>query len=634
MEKARWIWAHNQENPDEYCEFISAFNVDKEQSSVSISCDGDYALYINGIEVATNQYGDYPHFKTFDEIDISPFTKQGENKIAVIVWHIGINSSRYLIAQAGVIFEVKSGNEVVCFTSENTLSRISKAYKSGLCKQLTPQIGQSFAYDETKEDNWIFGEGEGFAKSVEVDKTYALNPRPNKKLILTKEYKGAVVYQDGKRVVFDMGEEVVGLCAISFDTENEQDVTVCWSERLEENYTVPRIIRSRDFSFDYKAVKGKNFYRNPFLRLGCRYVELNFLDGYANASASIIRQEYPVQTVKYAFENKNDEDIYNLCLNSLKLCMMEHYVDCPWREQCLYSYDSRNQMLFGYSAFENGNSDYVKSNLLLMSKDNREDNLLEICYPSGTKFPIPSFSLYYALSLREYLDFTNDTEFISSVFDKLTSVLSAFASRIKDGLVTDFDDTCWSFYDWTPSNEGNKAKPSCNGLLSILFVLALNNYAVICQKLGKENVFTAQKEEVVKGIEEKLFDKESGLYKNNANDKIFTALAQAIAVLALDMDKERAEGICKTLIEGSIEKTTLSFKPFVYDALLKTDKKYTSFVLEDMRKVFNKMLDAGSTATWETEDGYKDFDNAGSLCHGWSAIAVHYFPLLGIAKRI
>ena len=137
-----------------------------------------------------------------------------------------------------------------------------------------------------------------------------------------------------------------------------------------------------------------------------------------------------------------------------------------------------------------------------------------------------------------------------------------------------------------------------------------------------------------KAIEEKLFDKESGLYKNNANDKVFTALAQAIAVLALDMDKERAEGICKTLIENKIEKTTLSFKPFVYDALLKTDKKYTSFVLEDMRKVFNKMLDAGSTATWETEDGYKDFDNAGSLCHGWSAIAVHYFPLLGVAKRV
>ena len=34
--------------------------------------------------------------------------------------------------------------------------------------------------------------------------------------------------------------------------------------------------------------------------------------------------------------------------------MMEHYVDTPWREQCLYAFDARNQMLCGYYAFENG----------------------------------------------------------------------------------------------------------------------------------------------------------------------------------------------------------------------------------------------------------------------------------------
>ena len=45
-----------------------------------------------------------------------------------------------------------------------------------------------------------------------------------------------------------------------------------------------------------------------------------------------------------------------ICLNTLKLCMTEHYVDCPRQEQCLYAFDSRNQMLVGYTAFQNAGS--------------------------------------------------------------------------------------------------------------------------------------------------------------------------------------------------------------------------------------------------------------------------------------
>ena len=70
-------------------------------------------------------------------------------------------------------------------------------------------------------------------------------------------------------------------------------------------------------------------------------------------------------------------------------------MDTPWREQCLYVYDLRNQALCGYHAFENGNADYVRANLKLISQDRREDGLLAICYPCGMDLTIPSFSLYY-----------------------------------------------------------------------------------------------------------------------------------------------------------------------------------------------------------------------------------------------
>lgn len=44
------------------------------------------------------------------------------------------------------------------------------------------------------------------------------------------------------------------------------------------------------------------------------------------------------------------------------------------------------------------------------------------------------------------------------------------------------------------------------------------------------------------------------------------------------------------------------------------------------------MLDAGATSFWETELGESDFENAGSLCHGWSSLPIYYFNLL-LSKR-
>lgn len=46
------------------------------------------------------------------------------------------------------------------------------------------------------------------------------------------------------------------------------------------------------------------------------------------------------------------QKIYDTAVRTLKLCIHEPYEDIPWREQSLYCFDSRNQMLCGYYAFQ------------------------------------------------------------------------------------------------------------------------------------------------------------------------------------------------------------------------------------------------------------------------------------------
>ena len=75
-------------------------------------------------------------------------------------------------------------------------------------------------------------------------------------------------------------------------------------------------------------------------------------------------------------------------------------------------------------------------------------------------------------------------------------------------------------------------------------------------------------------------------------------------------------------------------KTFFYDALLKVDGKHSKFILEDIKKDYSYMLSQGATTFWETIKGAEDFNGAGSLCHGWSAMPVYYYnKILGTIEN-
>ena len=108
-EQAKWIWIDSEQGMDEYAEFYAEF-IDKTGRAVCrLSCDGDYTLFINGEYVASNQYGDFEHYKIYDETDLSSHLKKGTNELKILVWHYGEESQRYLPAKAGLIFEIEDG---------------------------------------------------------------------------------------------------------------------------------------------------------------------------------------------------------------------------------------------------------------------------------------------------------------------------------------------------------------------------------------------------------------------------------------------------------------------------------------------------------------------------------------------
>ena len=620
----KWIWVNSLCDTDTYGEFYTEINA-RENCTVKISCDGDYALFVNGNFAASNQYGDFEHYKSYDTVDISPFLKNGKGCVGIVVWHFGKSTQRYKKYSAGLLFEIYENSHLILASDENILSRKSKAYVSGLKKEISSQLGFSYQYDSTKEDGWLFGKGEDFEKSVIVNKVCSLVSRPNKRLQLLNPVYGTEI---GKGV-YDLGREYVGLLTLTVCANEPAKINIAYGEMLENGH-VKRKIGARDFSIDYVAREGKSTHTSYMLRFACRYLEICPVENVKIEKIGIIPQTYPVIEKQVDFLNSQDRKIYDICVNTLKLCMMEHYVDCPWREQCLYAFDSRNQMLCGYYAFEGGNFEYVKSNLVLMSKDKRDDGLMSICYPCGIDLTIPSFSLHYVTSVLEYIVHSGDRDIFKIVSPKLTEIINTFLSNRENGLVCTFEGkNHWNFYDWSDHLEGSlggseSKKP--DALINMLTIMALDSYEKICIFCGEEFIYEGIANSLRTLTKSRFFDTENGVVL--MNDKIKPlSLVNSLAVLSGVVNNSEAKVICSKLANGELSPSSLSTRCFMYDALIKTDeRKYKSFILNDIRKTYAPMIETGTV--WETVIGSTDFDNAGSLCHGWSGMPIYYYNKL------
>lgn len=395
--------------------------------------------------------------------------------------------------------------------------------------------------------------------------------------------------------------------------------------------SVRRLIGGRDFSVEYTLRAGVNENMNPFRRLGLRYLEVSCEEPVEIEFMGICPTDYPVQKIGRQFADPLRQRIYDVSVRTLELCMHEHYEDTPWREQALYAMDSRNQMLCGYYAF--GEFALPRASLLLMSKCRRRDDLLSICFPNADELTIPSFSLHYFTSVYEYTIHSGDRTLIEEIYPKLVSVLNVFIERMQDNCLPNWTDRFhWNFYEWSEGLSGAllKETPPCmDAALNCLFAIALQKMHAISELFGIPSDYLFIAEKVKKAICERFYDGES--VKNSTLDDRKSILVNALAILCDAVEGEAARRLAEKLTDPASGWTpaTLSMVCFLYDALLKVDKeKYRSYILKDIENKYQKMLDAGATSFWETEEGERAFDNAGSLCHAWSSMPVYYYHLL------
>lgn len=633
MENAQWIWLDANGKKDEFGVFYDVFTAAEGRTLVRISCAGDYTLYVNGGMVAFGQYPDFAHYKVYDEIDITPFVRSGENECKIVAWNYGEDFSTHREDGAGLIYEITQLGKVLCFSHEGTACALAPDYVSYGERKITKQLGYSYTYDMRKKDT--VPQTHPAVKVRGFDNLY---PRPVKKLSVEPTALGKCI--DAEKRLYDIGKECSGFLHIRFRAKAGTKIKVAYGEHIVDGQ-VRYAIGDRDFSVDLIASGNADTFLGTFRRLGGRYLQILCDDEVQVEFIGIAETPYPVIKRGYAEGNALRRRIYDTCVRTLELCMHEHYEDTPWREQSLYIMDGRNQMLCGYYAFDN--AEFAAASIALILQGQKENGLFELCFPARVDITIPYFSLILPMALREYYEHTGDKKPLRKAVAPVQKVFGFFESRMGDGLFkTESEQGIWNFYDWAgnldgaffSADENIKVRNEYDSIINCHLSLAYKNFARICSALGRAqqaDKYAAKSEKLNKKIYETFYDTKSGLFRTSDAATEFSELANALAILCGACPKEKRKVIAEKMARGDTDwiKCTLSMNAFKFDAMLLTDSdKYKTAVLDEIDKTYEYMLSKGATSFWETKKGEADFDGAGSLCHGWSAIPVYYYRLL------
>lgn len=606
------IWVPDFEGKDLYADFFAKFNAIGKKTVLKITCDNAFCVCINGKTAAFGNCTDFPEHPEFYEFDITEYCK-AENDITITVHHEGESNQSYCPDEAFLAFEISADGEVLLKSDESILCRVNPNYKSGYCKRVTSQYGFGFYYDAT-------------AKSIKPLIPVIIKGELNavkriaKNEILCARVDAKITEKD-YGVIIELPREEAGLFTIDVESDEEKELVVCFGERLLGGKVLSKV-RDADYSTTVKLKRGRNKFTYPFRRIACKYlatddksVKINYI--------GIRPVNYPVEEVKRKFDDELFQKIYDVGVHTLKCCMHEHYEDCPMREQGLYIFDARNQMLCGYYAFNN--PEFPKSNLILISQGLSKYGLFRLTFPSAVDYPIPFFSLVYPVAVAEYVEHTGDFSITEIVGDKIKTMMNSFKSKIRaNGLIPRFSRPCWNFYEWTKFSDGDDIWIDSDLDNENIYELILNCAYVLavkaCDKLFNTATDTAKTVEAIKKV---FYVKEKGEFKLSTCGDNFSQLGNAIACLAGAGD----EGVIDKLItDKNLIPVTLSSSIYFYDALLLLGDKYKDFVIDDIRKKYSFMLNKGATTFWEVEN--VEDNPCWSLCHGWSAMPVYYLSKL------
>lgn len=463
---AKWI-SHSQDPLSDLtpCWFRRRFSVDDpgQPFVIRVSADQRFKLYVNGTLVATGpQRGDLQHW-FYDELDISPWLKAGENRIEALVWSFG----RY-----APMAQISARLAFIC-------DGPGISTPDGWTAAMTTDRGYGMTDWDGEEVYLVVGPSESVELGLEPepdvipnvigpgkepgsaggDSPWWLMPRTlpvfcpeplNSQPQIVDEQTGErrrfapLTLAEDEEALLDMGALVCGYPQI--ELAGEGGLRIGYAEALadaEGQKGVRHEVAGKRFHGYYDEASGEGIFEPLWWRT-FRYVRLMGLgagqrvEGFRVQS---IGSPFPV-AARFDCSDPQTQEMWEVGVRTAHLCAGETYFDCPYYEQLQYAGDTRIQAMIGYYL----SSDRARQRTAIdqFAWSRISDGPLQSRYPSRELQVIPGFCLWWVMML--YDQWLYDTEPSPQNLRLAAEQIDLWHER----LLADPERSYWTFADWCP----------------------------------------------------------------------------------------------------------------------------------------------------------------------------------------
>jgi alpha-L-rhamnosidase len=454
--------------------------------------------------------------------------------------------------------------------------------------------------------------------------------------------------------MFDFGRLAIGWLDFEIEAEAGTVVDLFPFEAYQEGR--PQLTPWLNNTLRYVCRAGRQSYRS-IQRRGCRYL-LVVVHGAAESvlhRAELRLSTYP-WSIQGAFRSSDPRlnQIWEMCVYSLRLCSEDVFTDCPTYEQVCWTGDACHADVLVH-AVAHGDPRLPRRVLLLVADSLRHLPIANSQVPGDWENDlIPNWSWLWAIGCANYYQHTADAEFARQVYPALAKQSATLAaSRNAAGLVE--LKGYWHLLDWARIPDGYDQVLAHE---SILGVGALEAAAVIARAAGlpaEAERWEQLAAELAAAVNTECWRPDQNAYSDvwlpggvpphalvTAGYGTTTAYHDSVsqptnitALLTGVAPPERAALITPRLLDCP-EDWVESGTPWMaaLGGQMLAERGYLPAVLNMIRDKWGGMLDRGSTTTWELFPGFEAMGSwwTRSWCHAWATLPAYLLSsyVLGI----
>ena len=349
---------------------------------------------------------------------------------------------------------------------------------------------------------------------------------------------------------------------------------------------------------------------------------------------------YPLE-VKTSFtaSDASFAPIWDISVRTLRRCMHETYMDCPFYEQLQYAMDGRSEILYTYAI--SADDRLARQAMEAFRLSQRPDGLLNCDAPTATSNVIPGFSIYYLLMVYDHMMYFGDKALVKQHMPAIDRMLDFFDSHLTEmGMVGKVGGLLmrsryWSFIDWTAKwdtgvpGAGLKGSGSIT-MESLLYLYGLQHASKLAGFIGRQGLAEeyAQRAEAVKNA---ILAHSMGAYKgvrmvqDGPGVEEYSVHCQVFGILTGVLTPSEGKAALQSAVgDPDLPQASVSFAFYLFRALEECGWYEKT---DDLWNLWRKMVRDNLTTCVENDTDER------SDCHAWASLMCYEMPAVILGVR-